>query len=263
MPKLTVKRHMLQSPLRSLVSLVLVTFLLRSPSVGQDGLQLFHRMQRALGGAEKIASVRDFEEIVRAQTWNQAGDAIGVVRKRARWISPNYLRLDQVGPGDTYVLYFDGTGGWEILPDKTVANLEAGELQFAQKYLRDFRLHAWLSDRDTRFQITSPASNVIRIADGTDPTHQLEIALDPVTSLPISETTVSLADPAHPLKSEVRIEEWQTVGGIRFPHRTVTYRNGTVRVAEITVEDTRLNKGIKPADLAVKPTDLKPVMSPQ
>lgn len=166
-------------------------------------------------------------------------------------MSPNYLRLDQVGPGDTYVLYFDGTSGWEILPDKTVANLAAGELQFAQKYLRDFRLHAWLSDRDTRFQITSPASNVVRIADGADPTHQLEIALDPVTSLPISETTVSLADPAHPLKSEVRIKEWQTVGGIRFPRRTVTYRNGTVRVAEITVEETKVkwrNQTRRPRD---------------
>ena len=70
-------------------------------------------MQTALGGAEKIASVRDFEESVRAQTWTQSGDVIGTVRKRTRWISPSYLRLDQVGPGDTYVLYFDGRGGWE------------------------------------------------------------------------------------------------------------------------------------------------------
>ena len=236
--KLSFQKHgQLQSPTRSLAALALATFLLCSISLGQDGLQLFHRMQKALGGADKIASVHDFEEIVRAQTWNEAGQPIGVVRKRVRWVSPNYLRLDQVGPGDTYVLYFDGTGGWEILPDKTVANLEGGELQFAQKYLRDFRLRAWLSDRDTRSQITSPESSFIRIPDGTDPTHQLEIGLDPVKFLPISETTVSLADPTHPLKSAVRIEEWQTVGGIRFPRRTVTYRNGTVRVAEVTVEE--------------------------
>src|SRR2546430_11423342 len=39
------------------------------------------------------------------------------------------LRLDQVGPGDTYVLFFDGTSGWEILPDKTVADLTGGEIR--------------------------------------------------------------------------------------------------------------------------------------
>jgi hypothetical protein len=96
----------------------------------QDGLRLFHKMQTALGGAEKIASIRDFEECVRAETWDNEGKAHGIVRKRVRLIRPNYLCLDQVGPGDTYVIYFDGTSGWEILPDKTVADLTGGELRF-------------------------------------------------------------------------------------------------------------------------------------
>ena len=34
----------------------------------QDELQLFHKMQTALGGIDKIASIRDFEECVHAQT---------------------------------------------------------------------------------------------------------------------------------------------------------------------------------------------------
>ncbi len=105
------------------VSVALLTLLLSSLSSGQDALQLFHKMQTALGGAEKIASVRDFEESVRAQAWHNDGRSMGEVRKRTRWIRPSILRLDQVGAEDTYVLYFDETSGWEILPDKTVANL--------------------------------------------------------------------------------------------------------------------------------------------
>jgi len=62
-------------------------------------------MQDALGGAQKIASIRDFEQIVRADTWDNRGRPHGQVRKRTRWIRPDILRLDQVGPDDTYVLY--------------------------------------------------------------------------------------------------------------------------------------------------------------
>jgi len=104
--------------------------------------------------------------------------------------------------------------------------------------------------------------NVIRIADRSDLTHQIEITVDPVTALPRTETTTSLADPAHPAKSEVQIEEWLSTGGIRFPRRTVTYRNGA-RVAEITVDEIKLNRRIESKDLAIKPSDLQPVMSRQ
>jgi hypothetical protein len=111
-------------------------------------LQLFHKMQTALGGAEKIAAVRDSEENVRAVGWSRDGRPLGDVRKRTRWVRPSYLRLDQVGPGDAYVLYFDGTSGWEIRPEKPAANLARSELKFAQNCLSGLDLNVWLADRD-------------------------------------------------------------------------------------------------------------------
>src|SRR5262245_60804206 len=67
-----------------------------------EGLQLLHKMQTALGGAEKIAAIHDYEETVLARTWNPNGSPLGEVRKRTRWMrSPNLLRLDQIGPRDT------------------------------------------------------------------------------------------------------------------------------------------------------------------
>src|SRR5262245_56517226 len=241
----------------------LLSVVLARPRAGQEqgGRALFLKMQNALGGAERIAAVHDYEEHVRAESWNgNTGRSMGAVQKRTRWVRPSYLRLDQVGPGSTYVLYFDGTAGWEILPgtDKAIA-LEGGELEFARGYVRGFMLNTWLADRDPRYTITSPSPNVVRIADG-DPTHQLDIVLDPVSFLPTTLHQTSLSDPAHPTPSDQVLAEWETVQGIRFFRKFTVMRSG-VRVAEALDARHTINSGLKAADLAAKPADMKPVLS--
>jgi hypothetical protein len=197
---------------------------------------------------------------VRADARYSDGRPLGKVRKRTRWIRPNHLRLDQVGPGDTYVLYFDGTGGWEILPDKTVANLEGGELKFAQNYRSGLNLNSWLADRDPSRVITSSGPDVIVVSTKGDSSQRTELTLDPVTFLPVKETDISLSDPNHPVPSESRLEQWQAIDGVKFPQRITKFQSGR-KLAEITLEQIKLNGGIKAGDLAIKPPDLKPVMS--
>jgi hypothetical protein len=248
------------SRLRFAASVALLTLLLSSPSPGQDGLQLFHKMQSALGGSERIASVRDFEQSVHADTWDNEGNPREVVRKRVRFIRPSYLRIDQVGPDNTYVLYFDGTSGWEILPGGTLADLAGGELKFAQTYLSGLNLVFWLSDRDSSKVITSPAPNVIVVSTKGDSSQTSEITLDPVTFLPIKQTGISYADPDHPVPQEVRLDRWEVYGGVKFPQRISNFHDGK-KLAEITVEQTNLDHGIKASDLAIKPPDHKPVMA--
>jgi hypothetical protein len=239
-----------------------VGVLLLGPTVfSDDGLQLFHKMQKALGGADKIAAIREFEQQVRAQSWNgNTGRLIEDVTKRTRWIRPNYLRVDQVGPGSTYVLYFDGKSGWEILPGtQNVIELAGGELTFAQNYVRTFTLNLWLADRDPTFRISSPSPNVVRIADG-DLSHQHDITLDPASWLPVKTNTMSGADPAQPVPREEVVTEWETVQGIRFARHWTVFRS-RLKVAEATLEFTKLNGGLKLEDLAAKPGDSKPVLS--
>lgn len=228
-------------------------------SLAEDGLELFHKLQQALGGADRIAAVHDFEQYERAETWFPDGRTRGTVRKRVRFIRPACLRIDQVGPGDTYALYFDGTSGWEILPDGKLQKLSGGELRFAQAYLNGLQLNQWLADRDPDLVLSSPAPNVIGISARGDTTHRNEINLDPATFLPTGGRGVSLADPNHPVSSETRIEGWHSVDGIKFPTRITNIHDGR-KLAEITVEETRLNRGLTQADLARKPADLKPEM---
>ena len=141
----------------------------------REGLLLLHKMQDAVGGVKRIAAVRDFDETIRAEAWDASGASLGEVHKRTRWIqSPTTLRLDQIGPRGTYVLYLDGRSGsgWEILPDLKSADrykttgapipLAGGELDFAKGYLSGFELNLWLADL-RGYAVTSPRANVVRI----------------------------------------------------------------------------------------------------
>ena len=246
---------------RFCASLGLLTLALCTSASAQDGLQLLHKMQEALGGSERIAAVRDFEELVHAQSWNNEGKPNGEERKRTRWIRPNYLRLDQVGhDNNTYSLYFDGTSGWEILPDKRVLKLVGHELQFAQGYLLNMDFTIWLADRDPRFLITSPAPNVIQISHKRDLQDAQEITLDPVSSLPAKSIHRSHKDSHSRGQRETEFGDWRMVQGIQFPHR-ISMTKGGAPIAVITIDQIKLDKGLKPKDLATKPPDLNPVLS--
>jgi hypothetical protein len=227
----------------------------------QDAKRLFHRMQIALGGGDKIAAVRDFEECVHADTWNDAGKSHGVVYKRTRWIKPAVLRLDQIGPGDTYVLFFSGASGWEILPDRGFAELTGDELMFARRYANGVDLKLWLADRDSNNLFAISRDDVISISIKADASHKTEITLDPATFLPLKESSISLVDAAHPVVTQTRLfQDWERFQGLEFPRRITNFHNGK-RVAEIRLLELKLDNRTKSEDLAVKPEDLKPQMS--
>lgn len=229
-------------------------------AAGQDrGLELLHRMQTALGGGTTLSSIHDLDQSVTANTWDRNGKPIGQVRKRVRWIRPNYLRLDQVGPYDTYVLYFDGTEGWEVLPNGKLTDLTGGEKNFAEGYLSGFELNLWLADRLPGYKISSPDPNVIRISLNYRASPQTDITLDSKSWLPTKESSVSLADPAHPVPSETLVKAWMVVQGVHFPRR-VWILHGGIRLADIETEAIEVNSHLDPLRLADKPSNLKPDM---
>jgi hypothetical protein len=234
---------------------------LSSSARSQDVLPNFRKKQDALGGRDRIAGIRDFEQVIHAESWNgNTGQSIGEVTKRTRWIRSNHLRVDQVGPGSTYVLFCDGTTGWEILPgSRQAVELSGGELEFARRNVKGFRLNTWLADRDSAYRITSPSPNVVRISDG-DIAHQIDITLDAASSLPLKLQFTTLSDPAHPVQGEEVTTEWETVQGILFPRRWTVLRSG-IRVAEARDAHVIVNGGLKLEDLTAKPADGKPVLS--
>jgi hypothetical protein len=114
----------------------------------------------------------------------------------------------------------------------------------------------------SRYVVTSPAKNVVRVADQAnrdDSAHQVDFILDPLSARPIKERTLSLAIPARPVWGETRISEWETVESLQFPRRYEVLLNGS-RLADITLEYVRLNSGLSLADLAARPPDLTPAI---
>jgi hypothetical protein len=235
-----------------------------------EGLALLHKIQAALGGADKLAGANDFEETVKAQIWNNAGTPTGEVWKRIRWMrNPNILRLDQYGPRDTYVLFLDGRtdSGWEMLADmrgtdlyKTAGEairLTGGELRFAKNYLSGFDLTKWLADRNPGYVVTSPAANVLRIAHADAAS---DTKLDPATWLPLKSSSVSLADPNRPVPAEMRLEEWSVFDGIHFPTKRANYHSGAKLAEEASQGPIRINCALRLEELATKPADFAPII---
>jgi hypothetical protein len=179
--------------------------------------------------------------------------------------SPSTLRLDQIGPRGTYVLYLDGPSGsgWEILPDVrspdrfkttgTPIKLAGGELEFARSYLSGFELNLWLADM-RGYTVTSPRPNVLRIEHDGNAT---DFTLDPVTRLPVKTAGVSLADPDRPVPAEMRYGGWREISGVRFATHRVNYHSGVKR-GEVTTEAIHVNVGLRRQELAAKPADFAP-----
>jgi hypothetical protein len=242
-----------------LYGVVALAALFPASAQNSDGVALFHKMQRALGGEDKIAAVHDFEEQIHGNMFDAKGKPLGEADKRIRWIRPNYLRLDQIGPFNTYALYFDGTSGWEILPDKSFKPLVGSELKFAQDYLRNFDLNVYLRDRDPRYRITSPETNVVHIERIDDPSDSEDFFLDPISGLPLHDGSLAPPDATHSHTSGMRFEAWTTEHGVKFASQRADFHDGA-RLAEIISNFITVNGGLQAADLALKPDDLRPVL---
>jgi hypothetical protein len=244
----------------SLFVVVFIVFLFCQIAFSQDAVTLYHEMQAATGSVGAKAAVRDFDECVRADTWDDGGKPLGEVWKRTRWLRPDSLRLDQVGPGDTYVLYFNGVSGWEVLPDGTFHELVGRELSFARNYLKGTQPE-FDPEQDANDVFTSPAPDIIDISTKDNPSYRREIVLDPKTLLPTKSEQISLADPEHPVaKQTLEYEGWKAFEGVEFPLRTINFHYGK-RLADIRLVRIKLNTGIRPEDLALKPQGLSPAMS--
>src|SRR5438270_12219980 len=62
---------------------------------GQQGLTHLRGMQTALGGADRLAAIRDVDWTIIAKTWDASGSPAPDGTRRIRWLRPNVFRKDQ------------------------------------------------------------------------------------------------------------------------------------------------------------------------
>jgi hypothetical protein len=212
------------------------------------GRQMLARLQRAVGGVDKLATVKDYSAKVNAQFYT-GGSALPA-KMHQRWVAPSHLRQDQDLPIGKVTAYFDGVSGWIHSPQGL------GPLQepfLGQMRSGVFRLpfSLWLSDRDSSRTISAVEDAVIEISDSQG--NWVRVQVDEKSGLPVKEryrTPGMGGAPASEL--EETYGDWKEAAGVLLPHK-IEIRRGGEKAMEMTIEEITINGGITAEELGKRP----------
>ena len=215
-----------------------------SPESAARGHELLKRAQAALGGAEKLASVKDSTQ------WLEMAAQGGMkIKQNNRYLAPGYFRQDQELPFGKISAYTDGKMGWlamDVSGKKQFQPMPPPVLKQAQGELFRNLLHVMLADRDPSLEMRAAGDQSMEISakDGESVT----IELDPSTGIPSKETYQQ----AGGASIEETFSDWRDVEGLKMPFKMTLLQNGKP-AGELTVTKYELNTGLKVEDLSQKP----------
>ena len=211
------------------------------------GKQLLHRMQTAMGGADKLASIKDTDWS--ADVSLQAGPGGSMkAKQRNLLLLPNLLRQEQELPFGKMTVYSDGKTGWMAAP-QGVRPMNAAIVRQVQGELFRNLFTLALSGRDPSRTVSAVGDDAVEISDKAG--DRARLVLDPNTGLPAKEVYQG-EGMGHPAEIEENFSDWRDVSGIKVPFR-ISITQGGRKSTEITVTDYKLNTGLKPEDLSKKP----------
>lgn len=219
----------------------------KSDSVSlEKGKQLLQRMQKALGGADKLAAVKDVE--YQATVTIQAGGGGMSVKQRNAFIMPSTLRQDIEAPFGKQSVYFDGKGGW-IASAQGTQNLPPPVIKQVKGELFRELFSLALSDRDPDRSVNAGSDTSLVISDKQGESATLQ--LDPATGLP-QTISYDSAGQAGPTKVEETDSDWRDVNGLKVPFKIAILQDGK-KFADAVIQDYKINSGLTPEQLSKKP----------
>ncbi len=132
----------------------------------QHGRELLQRAQKALGGADKIAAVKDsLESIEMVMTMG------GVrVKQLTRYVAPSHFRQDQEMPFGKISVYTDGKTGWMATPQGTMPLPDEVLKQAQGEVFRNF-FRVILADRDASITVNAVDQNKVEISSARGRSH--------------------------------------------------------------------------------------------
>jgi zinc protease len=214
------------------------------PASAERGRALLKRAQQAMGGADKLAGVKD---LTQSAEMTMPG---GVKMKQVnRWVAPNTFRQEQLGTG---VAYTDGKSGWLFMGQGAMP-MPAPVLQQARGEIFREWLTLVLSDRDTSRTVAAVSPNAVEIstADGL----KVGIEFDDATGLPLRQTYQEPGMGGAPSEVKETFSDWRAMDGIKLPFKVLIEQNGTK--ADVTVSEIKVNTGLTAEELSKKPEPVK------
>jgi zinc protease len=219
------------------------------PAAVERGRAMLKRAQEAMGGADKLAGVKDVTESAEMTMSPAAGGM--KMKQQIRWVAPGLFRQDQVLPIGTIVAYSDGKTGWLAMP-QGVMPMTPQVLKQAQGEIFREAVSLLLSDRDASRTVTAagPKSVDISAADG----QSVRLEFDDASGLPsrmvYKEAAMGGAEVTETLS------DWREADGIKMPFKVLMEQNGQ-KVGDVAISEIKINTGIKPEDLSKRPEPAK------
>lgn len=203
-----------------------------SPEALLRGKRMLARAQAAVGGAAKLAAIKDLTRVAEA-TISAGGQGQMKAKQVTRIIEPSAFRQDQELPFGKISVYSDGKTGWLATPQGTQA-LPPPVL----KQVQDEMAHSL--DRMLL------ASDVTLTGDGKLQIGNAQLAIDETTGLPLK-----LIYQMEGQAIEESFSDWRDVDGVKMPFKISTEQGGK-HFGDTTVSSITVNTGLKAEDLSKK-----------
>lgn len=208
------------------------------------GRQLLERAQQAMGGADKLAAIKDSQS-TRELTMT-AGNL--KVKQLNLYLAPGYLRQEQQLPFGKMIAFTDGKSGWLAAPPQGITPMSIDVIRQAQGVIFRDLPGLMLSSNNPARKVNAAGENTVEItaAEG----QKVKVDFDPATGLPLRETYASGMAGATVVES---LSDWRDAGnGLKLPFKTVLEQNGQ-KVGDSTAIEFKFNVGLTAEELGKRP----------
>jgi zinc protease len=208
----------------------------------QKGKELLQHVQQALGGADKLAAVKDL--VYHGEAGIETPGATMKVKQVNSYLAPSSLRQEIELPFAKQTVYSNGTTGWLVSPQGPMGMSPAVLKQVRGEVFRQIPPLA-MSDRDLDRTVNYVGEGTLEISAKDGESVRLEV--DEKTGLPSKIVYQGGQGPVEQVYSD-----WREVNGIRLPFAWTILQGGK-KFASVTVADYKVNSGLTQEEISKKP----------
>jgi zinc protease len=211
---------------------------------GKQELQL---AQKALGGVEKLAAVKDLEYHADVEVQSPGGPVMQVKQTNS-YLASGAMRQEIELPFGKQYIYSDGNTGW-LKGMQGPQNLPPAVLRQVRGEIFRQIARLMLSDRDADRTVNYGGDGVIEISAKDGPSVQLQV--DETSGLPL-KLAYQENGAGGPGSVEQTYSDWRDVDGLRLPFQWTVVQGGK-KFAEVKIQDYKINSGLTEEMLSKKP----------
>ncbi len=227
-----------------------------TPETLAQGKALLQGVQQAIGGADKLAAVKDLQIIAQVEVYTPG--ATMKVKQTSSYIGQSIVRQDNELPFLKQSVYTDGTTGWLSGMQGIMALTPPVQKQIRGEAFREL-VNLALSDRNAGRTVNLAGDGVIEISSKDGDSARLTV--DEKTGLP-----AKVGYQQSPSEGGTAVEnvfsDWRDVDGIRLPFQWSVMQSEK-KFAGVTVQEYKINSGLSAETLGTRPAPQTPAFAPR